>query len=261
MKVIILIAFSIVATNCTAQTSSQPYEAADAFRAFRSGVFHVAVENEDGLFESDSTVNLAGGGSIRIEWRGTGFLLNEDCLIGASRHLFYAKRTKNNVPVDTIFVGNRVVIGFTHPHDLTKRAYVETDLIYEDKRKDLAFLQPKNCGPIIKDRHVYELEEPRSLYDLGGESVHVIGHPGLVGLKSDVPVIRSGIVALGPLGTPSALLLDLIGVGGYSGSPVILKSTGRVIGMVASGDAQGLVTGFTRAYVITSADLEDALSQ
>ena len=70
---------------------------------------------------------------------------------------------------------------------------------------------------------------------LTGEPVLVAGFPVLEGRQPrDIPILRKGIIASSELEweNEAMLLLDLSGVPGFSGAPVVLESTGQVVGIV-----------------------------
>jgi hypothetical protein len=66
-----------------------------------------------------------------------------------------------------------------------------------------------------------------------GESVMIIGYPGLGTrqIQLDVPAVRKGHIASTEISIDSVpmLFLDLVSLGGYSGSPVILEATGHML--------------------------------
>ena len=66
-----------------------------------------------------------------------------------------------------------------------------------------------------------------------GESVMIIGYPGLGTRQTqlDVPAVRKGHIASTEISIDSVpmLFLDLVSLGGYSGSPVILEATGHML--------------------------------
>ena len=112
--------------------------------------------------------------------------------------------------------------------------------IYGDPEKDLAFLSfgggdlgKRFCrsGSVAPFSLVESIDPLR----LTGEPVLVAGFPMLEGEQpKDKPILRRGIVASAELEWREGpmLLLDLTGVPGFSGSPVIRVRDGVVVGVV-----------------------------
>ncbi len=169
---------------------------------------------------------IAAGSTDVERWLGTGFVVDAQCTIATAKHLFdIADRA-------------RLVVRWQHPGDRAKVRTATAALIWEDPGRDLAFLRIRASGERLCDG-----EELRPLallpaFDarlLAGEDVRIAGFPRLGPYDVDVPVARAGIVASADVteatGKP-LLLLDLAGVPGFSGSPVVLDRTGQVIGVV-----------------------------
>ena len=89
----------------------------------------------------------------------------------------------------------------------------------------------------------------------------VIGHPGIVRSALRSPIVRRGVVASGDLALDSEpiLLLDLIGIKGFSGSPVVLEQTGETIGVVYGPGPISREAGFEIATPVSQLDYKRAV--
>ena len=184
-----------------------------AIQSYRNGILHV------GQLENERE-------NLNIKWLGTAFLVDDCCTFATAKHIF------NNVNRE------KLVIRFRLPQDLSKVRTVRTRILYEDSKTDIAFLkidyfnnQPCNS----KNLHSFPLLIEPEKDSLVGESVIIIGYAELSSGKNiDVPVVRKGIIASTDIrfSSQQMILLDLLGVPGFSGSPVILEKNGQAIGII-----------------------------
>jgi hypothetical protein len=100
------------------------------------------------------------------------------------------------------------------------------------------------------------------LESLAGEMVIVAGYPRLGDFNRDDPILRRGMISSTDLrmnGSP-AILLDLFGIAGFGGAPVILESTGRAIGLIPGpGFAKGS-QGFQWVMPVTEPNYRRAIN-
>lgn len=209
LLVAILLSASAAGQSPSGDGSARP----STFERIRDGVVHVG--------------QAAGPGSAQIEqWLGTGFLVDSACTIVTAKHLFdLADR-------------GRIVVRYQVPPERRKVRTLAATILWDDPSRDLAFLRitssdGKPCvAEDLRKLSLATLFDPRQF---GGEDVRIVGFPRLGPYDVDLPIVRAGIVASAE-GTDSAgkplLLLDLAGVPGFSGSPVVLARTGEVIGVV-----------------------------
>ncbi len=182
------------------------------FQQLRSGVAHLGQAGLD-------------GDRGAIQWLGTAFLVDDRCTVVTAKHAI------EGIPA------GRLMLRFLAPDD---RVITHLARVIHTAAVDLAFLK---FGPETDQKQFCRgLEaQPLAIHGgterprLTGEPVWVLGYPALEGAPPrDIPVVRRGIVAsaeLDWLGLPM-LLLDMTGMPGFSGAPVILEKTGGVIGVV-----------------------------
>ncbi len=164
-------------------------------------------------------------GAVRVAWLGTGFLVDDRCTIATAKHIL------RNVPDDEILI---------RMHDPEGDGLVTAPAtqIYASADRDLSFLKVRtppgqrcSSGDIVASPLAGRFDPDA----LNGKEVRILGYPVLEGDQPrDVAIVKQGIVASAELewdGEPM-LLLDLTGVPGFSGAPVILQETGEVIGVV-----------------------------
>ena len=155
----------------------------------------------------------------------------------------------------------RLVIRFQSPKDKSVVVTLDAKIVYEKLNSDMAFLQvplinnqPCNAG----DLYIFPLV-PNSEYFSPGDDVLVIGYPLLTTalIELDIPVMRGGIVSSKDISLDKnkMLTLDLFGVPGFSGSPVILKDTGYVIGIIYGPGPTERGFGFEWATPIMKEDI------
>ena len=184
-------------------------------------------------------------------WLGTGFFVDERCTIATAKHLFSAANKE------------RIIVRLIDPRNRKKAWTRAAQVIYEDPHKDIAFLRvivssgkPCELGP-MKTLSLYRHTKDFSL--LSGEPVFIAGFPKLGSGDLDLPIARRGIIASAEIkdaeGVP-LLLLDLTGAPGFSGSPVVLESTGEAIGIVFGPGHMERSQDFEFATIITQKDYE-----
>jgi hypothetical protein len=217
-------------------------ETLPTFSILRSGVAHVGQ-----LARSDASLETPTD-HADMKWLGTAFLVDSRCTFASAKHILSgADRT-------------RLIVRFPMPQDRAHAFTATIRVLYESPTTDLLFLRvdtvndlPCESGPL----HVNPLAKPSLLRTVTGEAVIIIGHPVLSeGHELDFPVLREGVVASSEFswsGHPM-LLLDLVGVPGFSGSPVILKATGTVIGIVFGPGPTRREFGFEWATPISGDD-------
>ena len=159
------------------------------------------------------------------KWLGTGFLVDSKCALITAKHILG--------DIDR----ERIAVRFELPPDFSKVRTLKADLIYQDEKRDLAMLRVSRLGGkswTSGEAHVFSLGSETEQKSLAGEDILIVGHPVLAPQNLDIPVIRAGIVSSTSItwGHQPMLLLDLLGVPGFSGSPVILARTGEVVGVV-----------------------------
>jgi hypothetical protein len=190
-------------------------ETGPSIRSLRSGLAHVGY--------TASTQQAVGVG-----WLGTGFLVDRRCTVVTAKHIL------QDAP------GERLVVRFEHPQKPGTALTFNARLAAEDPDRDLAYLSldelPGGGSPCtaagLRPLPLVESIDPDRL---AGEEVLILGFPVLEGEQPrEIPIVRRGSVASAELtwGGKTMLLLDLTGVPGFSGAPVILRETGEAIGVV-----------------------------
>ncbi len=184
------------------------------FRSIKLGLAHVGVVRTRGEL-------------VATRWLGTGFVVDRDCTVMTAKHIF------EDVPAGSL------VLRFLHASDPDAVRTFRAELAGKHPERDVALvrlggerLARQLCRKEIRP---FVLSEPLQRGELTGESVLVAGFPVLEGEQPrDLPILRRGIVASDELqwGELPMLLLDLTGVPGFSGSPVIRERDGRVVGVI-----------------------------
>lgn len=166
-------------------------------------------------------------GQVGIRWFGSGFLVGKRCQVVTAKHVI------EGAPQGSL------VVRFSGSGKEGETRTYSARVIAQSDSVDLAILQflggrgSKLCG--TDQYEPFALAERRERASLSGEAVFVLGFPVLEGeAPRDVPILRAGHVASAELDWDGAsmLLLDLTGVPGFSGGPVILRESGEVIGVV-----------------------------
>jgi hypothetical protein len=167
------------------------------------------------------------GEALAVRWLGTGFLVDRHCTILTARHIL------RDVPSGALTVRLHGAGGGDAALTLGAR------ILLEDEDRDLAWLRlqalPGAPACPLRDPRPVSLAATFAGAELNGEAVLIYGFPALEGEQPrEVPIVKQGIVSSAELvweGRPM-LLLDLTGVPGFSGAPVILGRSGEVIGIV-----------------------------
>lgn len=237
--IMFLIIFLCISFSLSAYTQENKIN--EIMEKYKTGIFHIG--------------QLIGGGeNSDIEWLGSAFLLDDNCTFATAKHIFKNVNREN------------LVIRFRLPDDITIVRTTPIRILYEDFKSDLAFLKIDswNNQP-CKSKRFYSFNIPRDYVkgSLTGETVLVIGHP-ILSIKDDIdiPVVRKGIISSTEITWSSQpmILLDLFGVPGFSGSPVILESTGEVIGIIYGPGPTERSFGFEWATPITQEDYLSAIN-
>ncbi len=203
-----------VSLPALAQTVPERSPGRPEFRDIRLGLAHVGIARHDGDL-------------VATRWLGTGFLVDRDCTVVAAKHIVQGAERE------------QLVVRFLHPTDPDAVRTFAARVIWEDPAKDVMLLR---FGGERVARRLCRSElrpmRPAAGFDateLTGRSVLVAGFPVLEGEQPrDLPILKRGLVASAEFtwdGIPM-LLLDMTGVPGFSGSPVILEDTGEVVGIV-----------------------------
>lgn len=167
------------------------------------------------------------GDALAVRWLGTGLLVDKDCTIVTARHIV------RDAPPGTLTV--RFHRGGNDRAALTLGARV----FHEEENRDLVWLRPQSLPGSracpLRDLRPVSLAATFEGAKLNGETVLIYGFPALEGEQPrEVPIVKQGIVSSAELvwGDRPMLLLDLTGVPGFSGAPVILRGSGEAIGVV-----------------------------
>ena len=179
---------------------------------------------------------------------GTGFVVSKTdrCLIATAKHLFIA------APRD------RIVIRLVLDNRMTGRTTRAT-IVQEDPKRDLALLEANKDFCLSNNPHVFPLFASPLMETKMGDEIIVIGHPGLDKGIQDYPIARSGIIASTAftMDRLPVIILDMQAIGGYSGSPVIVRNNGYAVGVV--GGPIKKAAGFTVATPISNNDILNQL--
>lgn len=188
---------------------------ADLLEGLRHGVAHVGYGS-------------GAGGNVELRWLGSGFLTGRRCTVVTAKHLLA------DVPPE------RLIVRFEHPQQPGTALTFNARVSGTDEDRDVAYLSlaelPGGRDPCSSGMlRSLTLAEALPARELLGAEVVVIGFPALEGEQPrELPIVRRGSVASAELswGGKPMLLLDLTGVPGFSGAPVVLAGTGEVIGIV-----------------------------
>lgn len=239
-KYIILFLIIFLFFNFLISAYTQEYKINEVIERYKTGIFHIGE-------------SIGNGENSEIKWLGSAFLLDDSCTFATAKHIFKNANRRN------------LVIRFQLTDDKTIVRTVPIRILYEDYQSDLAFLKIDswNNQP-CKSKMAYSFDV-LSDYIKGcftGETVLIIGHP-MLSIKDyvDTPVVRKGIVSSTEItwDNQSMILLDLFGVPGFSGSPVILERTGEVMGIIYGPGPTERTFGFEWATPITQEDYLSAI--
>jgi S1-C subfamily serine protease len=212
------------------------------FEKYRNGIVHIGQKKESETQES------------KLKWLGTGFLLDDMCTFATAKHIF------RNV------IRDQIVIRFQNPSDRAQIITRPARILYENKKTDIAFLKIDTVGgKPCQSRKLFSfsLLSTELIKSLIGEPIMIIGHPKLGGDDIDIPVLRIGNISSSEIlwGSEPMLLLDFIGVPGFSGSPVILIRTGHAVGVVFGPGPTARKFGFEWATPMTLDSYNQAIKQ
>lgn len=214
------------------------------FWDYRSGIVHVGILT---MPEPQKTPAIE-------RWLGTGFTVDEMCTFATAKHVLAVPDR------------NRIAVRFQLPQDPAQVRTLLARVLYESPTTDLAFLKIDEISkkPCRSGRlHVFALRSAADVWSLTGRAVLIIGHPVITRDHIDIPVIRKGIISSTEIKWDSQrmLLLDLLGVPGFSGSPVILDDTGEAVGVIYSPGPTPRSAGFEWATPLTKEDYDRAARQ
>lgn len=234
-----LVAFAVIGSGLSVAVCHAGSLQEVSFDVVRNGIVHIGEQTREGI----------------PRWLGTGFLVDERCTFATAKHVL----------VGTAGDRNRLVVRFQSPKDLSKVITVLVSVLHEDPESDLAFLRVRtvNNRPCSSGGlYVFRLASDAPTSAVIGAPVVIIGHPVLAeNDKLDIPVLRKGHLSSVEIQIQpgrNALLLDLLGVPGFSGSPVILEQTGEVIGVIFGPGPTRRGAGFEWATPITRRHYETA---
>jgi S1-C subfamily serine protease len=238
----ILLIYELGCSNIENPANAESNQETISFEQLRKGIIHIGQQKQGSTSPTDIE-----------KWLGTGFLVDNQCTFVTAKHV--------------VELGDKehLVIRFQQPQHPELVITLPIKVIYEDPDKDLAFLRIDKIGnkPCLSgELHVFSLLQDLEWTSLVGEPVWIIGHPSIFGDKQiDIPILRRGIIASTEIvdsHNGKLILLDLFGVPGFSGSPVILQKTGQVVGVIFGPGTTPRSTGFEWSTPITQKDYEKA---
>lgn len=209
------------------------------FWSYRSGIVQIGIQE-----------TAKQGQITRIEKSlGTGFVVDRKCIFATAKHVIVKQDPA------------RMLMAILNPLNITQGTFVPAKVLYTSPDRDLAFLTIDSsyrnlCE--IPQLNVFPLRAAADILRLTGKDVFIIGHPNLGRGMINVPILRKGVIASTQveIGDQRMLLLDLVGVPGFSGSPVILTESGEVIGVVYGPGPTQRQYGFEWATPLTKEDFE-----
>lgn len=209
-----IVTIVLIINICEASDDSKK-EAHQLFNKMRTGVVHIG-----------KISNQLQDGNIAIDqFLGTGFLVDTTSTFVTAKHLF------RGVDLDSIAIRLQL------PHNMSLARTIKASVVHIDSVLDIAFLklyQRENVPFKSKISYSFNLFNSEGFNNLTGKDVLVIGYPKVAQADFDVPFLRKGIISSTEIynGANQLIVLDLIGVPGYSGSPVVLQDSGEVIGII-----------------------------
>ena len=229
-----LLAFVAGENSCTASSAT--------LEEFRTGIVHIGQAQLQNERES---------GVVIERWLGSGFVVDQHCTFVTAKHVIHNADRE------------RVVIRFQLPKDKATVHTFRVRILFEDPESDLAFLRIdsfSNQPCSSRNLHIFLLHSGVEPAKLVGNDILIVGYPRLAtaGGDIDIPVVRKGVLASTEIhwNSQDMLLLDLSGVPGFSGSPVILEQTGEVIGVVFGPGPTSRMAGFEWATPISRKDYD-----
>ena len=215
-----------------------------SFREMKRSIVHVGIVQTRGEL-------------VATQWLGTGFVTDRDCTVLTARHLLI------DLPATA-----SLVLRFLDPENPDAVRTFRSSIVARSESADLAVLRP-TATRLTRDFCRKEIR-PLPLITVferdqwTGEEISVLGFPVLEGEQPrDLPILRRGIIASAELEWEDRpmLLLDLTGVPGFSGSPVIRLRDGMVLGVVHGPGLTSRVYDFEWATPVTQEVLETLLAE
>jgi trypsin-like peptidase len=191
------------------------------------------------------------GAMTLLDRHGTGFFVDDKCTVVTALHVV------SGIPSENLYVRLRL------PREPNRVNQFPATIIHSSR--DLAFLRVRLPGKprcTTGDVRPLKLARPTEAVTFPGEEVFIAGFPRLAASSFDIPVVRDGVIgatevswADGPM-----LLLDLIGVPGFSGAPVVHKDSGRVVGVVFGPGMTERQFGMEWASPVSTAEYDAAIA-
>lgn len=214
------------------------------FRDLKRSIVHVGIVQTRGEL-------------VATQWLGTGFVIDGFCTVLTARHLL------TDLPTSA-----SLVLRFLDPENPDAVRTFRSSIVARSESSDLAVLRPTKTRLVrnfcSKEVRPLELAEDFRRDAWTGEEISVLGFPVLEGEQPrDLPILRRGIIASAELEWEDRpmLLLDLTGVPGFSGSPVIRLRDGLVLGVVHGPGLTSRVYDFEWATPVTQQVLETMLAE
>lgn len=176
--------------------------------------------------------------------RGTAFLIGPRGLLATADHLVDSLSDED---LQQLFV-----LRPTPPTVTASKATLVKRFKAGESTRDIAFLQIHR-KPEDPDLPFFELAGQAEV----GEEVFLVGYPLVFDKVYRWPLFRFGRISSVKyfLRDSKVLVLDLTSASGFSGSPVIRKSDGKVLGVQKGGATGNKQADFSLATVLTTADL------
>jgi V8-like Glu-specific endopeptidase len=176
--------------------------------------------------------------------RGTAFLIGPRGLMATADHLV---DSLSDDDLKQLFV-----LRPTPPTVTASKATLVKRFKTGDSTRDIAFLQISR-KPEDPDLPFFELAGQPQV----GEEVFLVGYPLVFDKVYRWPLFRFGRISSVKyfLRDSKVLVLDLTSASGFSGSPVIRRSDGKVLGVQKGGATGNKQADFSLATVLTTADL------
>ena len=182
---------------------------------------------------------------------GSGFCVSQDGLVVSASHVI----KKDGQALPKIF-GSMLIDDKPVPFEL--------ELIKSITDRDIALLKIKKWAEDKKrDTPYFNLLRNNNEISCGDE-VMVCGFPGAFTDKegktipSSFPLLRKGVISslYEKMGENPVIILDMMGVKGFSGAPVVHLKTQRFIAVFSQIPGGSQNTGFSLAYPIKPDDLK-----
>ena len=192
---------------------------------------------------------------------GSGFCVGGEGLVLTAKHVI---EDQSGGVIDPLY-GSILIAGKPVPMKLSHVYSFPDD-------RDVAILKIEKIGENSESIDpsgvpFFDLPDSSNRYRSGDE-VCLCGFPGAFSDKqgnpipTSFPMVRKGIISslYEKFGDEKIVILDLLGVGGFSGSPVVHLESGQAIGVFSKMTGTGSVsTGFSIAYPVGSSDLDNLI--